>query len=106
MAQRPRLEVKEQRKKGAEDLGFEGGQTSRGQDPLLHRTGADHLAEAPFPPPESPEEGAAGDLGTMPGTKGRGRGLDLRPPLTPAEKPALLGKAELPATSLGVGQPG
>lgn len=33
-------------------------------------------------------------MGTMPGTKGRGRGLDLRPPLTPVEKPALLGKAE------------
>lgn len=71
----------------------------------LHRTGADHLAKVPSRHWSS-QKGRAADLGTMSGPKGQGRGLDLRPPLTPAEKPALLGKAELPATSLGVGRPG
>lgn len=52
------------------------------------------------------QKGRAVDLGTMPGPKARGWGLDLWPPLTPAEKPALLGKTELRATSLGVGRPG
>lgn len=92
MAQRPRPEVKEQGKKGAEDLGFEGGQTSRGQDPLLQRTGADHLAEAPFPPPESPEGGGGWGLGDNARDKGPGQGAGFTASPDPGGETSLVGQ--------------
>ena len=88
------------------------GWTSRGQGPRwawrpsAPRAGADHWAKAPFRLLRFPEE-EGWRLRDNARDKGLGaRGLDLRPPLTPAEKPALLGIPKSPATSLGVGRPG
>ena len=83
------------------------GQGPRGAwRPSAPRAGADHWAKAPFRLLRFPEE-EGWRLRDNARDKGLGaRGLDLRPPLTPAEKPALLGIPKSPATSLGVGRPG